>query len=254
MPHKPATRRPARVGGWPGRRAASVAAPARQHPDSPHLLWGRVPTAAPPPTPTPAPAPQPAPWEQRRYRIAERRLTLGRQYRVEGSEGQLLAYVAQRWMRLKEAWTVYTDETKSAVAFQVKATKVFDFQANLEVRDAAGTLLGTLRRKGWKSIVADHWQVLGPDGFVHGELHEPTGRGLARRMLSRLVPYRASVTDGSGEQVARVEGTLQLWGDTYDLHVDRPVLDPRVLCCLVVVVDSLLAERGSLLDVTGLGS
>lgn len=199
-------------------------------------------------------APLPPPWDQRRYRIAERRLTLGRQYRIEGADGRLLAYVAQRWMRIKEAWTVYTDETKSAVAFQVKATKVFDFQANLEVRDAAGALLGTLRRKGWASIVADHWQVLGPDGFVHGELHEPTGRGLARRMLSRLVPYRASVTEGSGEQVARVEGTFQLWGDTYDLHVDREVLDPRVLCCLVVVVDSLSAERGSLLDVTGLGS
>lgn len=196
----------------------------------------------------------PAPWNQARYRIAERRLTLGRQYRIEGGDGRLLAYVAQRWMRIKEAWTVYTDESKSAVAFQVQATKVFDFQANLEVRDATGTLLGTLRRKGWASIVADHWQVLGPEGFVAGELMEPTGRGLARRMLTRLVPYRAQIVDAASQPVARVEGTFQIWGDTYDLHIDQPSLDPRVLCCLVVVVDSLSAERGSLLDVSGMGS
>jgi uncharacterized protein YxjI len=195
-----------------------------------------------------------APWDQTRYRIAERRLTLGRQYRIEAADGRLLAYVSQRWMRLKEAWTVYTDEAKSAVAFQVKATKVFDFQANLEVRDAQGGLLGTLRRKGWASMLADHWQVLGPDGFVHGELREDKGRGVARRMLTRLIPYRAQVADAEQQPVARVEGTFQLWGDTYDLHIDRHGLDPRVVCCLVVVVDSLSAERGSLLDVTGLGS
>jgi uncharacterized protein YxjI len=194
------------------------------------------------------------PWDQPRYRIAERRLTLGRQYRIQGADGRLLAYVSQRWMRLKEAWTVYTDESKSAVAFQVKATKVFDFKANLEVRDAAGVLLGTLRRKGWASIVADRWQVLGPEGFVHGELQESKGRGVARRMLTRLIPYRAQISQADGAPVARVEGAFQVWGDTYDLHIDQPGLDPRVLCCLVVVVDSLSAERGSLLDVTGLGS
>lgn len=186
-----------------------------------------------------------APWDQPRYRIAERRLTLGRQYRVEAPDGRLLAYVTQRWMRIKEAWTVYTDEAKSAVAFQVKATKVFDFHANLEVRDDAGVLLGTLRRKGWASMVADRWHVLGPDGAQVGELQEPTGRGLARRMLTRLVPYRAQVSDAAGQPVARVEGAFQLWGDTYDLHIDRPGLDPRVLCCLVVVVDSLSAEAAA---------
>ncbi|MHB1260722.1 MAG: LURP-one-related/scramblase family protein [Thermoplasmatota archaeon] len=194
------------------------------------------------------------PWDQPRYRIAERKLTLGRQYRIEGADGGQLAYVSQRWMRIKEAWTVYTDEAKTSVAFQVKATKVFDFQANLEVRDAAGVLLGTLRRKGWASIIADQWQVLGPDGFVHGELEESAGRGIARRMLTRLIPYRAQISSADRRPLARVEGTFQVWGDTYDLHIDQPGLDPRVLCCLVVVVDSLSAERGSILDVTGLGS
>lgn len=195
-------------------------------------------------------------WAGTRFRIAERRMSLGRQYRIESAEGALLAYVTQRWMRIKEAWTVYTDEAKSAVAFQVKATKVFDFQANLEVRDAQGALLGTLRRKGWASILADHWQVLAPNGFVVGELFEDQGRGVMRRMLTRLIPYRAQVKAADGHPVARVEGTFQVWGDTYDLHVDdvEVGLDPRVLCCLVVVVDSLSAERGSLLDVTGLGS
>lgn len=193
-------------------------------------------------------------WTDRHLRIAERRLTLGRQYEVRDGAGTLLAYAAQKWFRVKEAFTFYTDAQKSAVAFEVKATKVFDFQANLEVRDAGGLLLGTLRRKGWASIVADHWQVLGPNGFVAGELLESTGRGLARRMLTRLVPYRGAIQDAQGQGLARVEGTFQVWGDTYDLHVDQPAVDLRVLAALVVVVDAMAAERGSLLDVTGLGS
>ncbi len=193
-------------------------------------------------------------WGDRRLRIAERRLTLGRQYQVLDDGGALLAYAAQRWFRIKEAFTFYTDANKTAVAFEVKATKVFDFQANLEVRDAAGTPLGTLRRKGWASIVADRWQVLGPGGLVEGELQESTGRGLARRMLTRLIPYRGAIQDPQGKGLARVEGTFQVWGDTYDLHVDKPTIDARVLAALVVVVDAMAAERGSLLDVTGLGS
>lgn len=193
-------------------------------------------------------------WNDPTLRIAERRMTLGRQYEVLDQGGALLAYAAQRWFRVKEAFTFYGDAKKTAVAFEVKATKVFDFQANLEVRDAAGALLGTLRRKGWASIVADHWQVLGPSGFVAGELLEATGRGLARRMLTRLVPYRGAIRDAQGHSLARVEGTFQVWGDTYDLHIDQPGVDPRVLAALVVVVDAMAAERGSLLDITGLGS
>lgn len=193
-------------------------------------------------------------WSGTRFRVAERRLTLGRQYEVLDASGQLLAYASQKWFRVKEAFAFHTDRAKSTVAFTVQATKVFDFQANLEVRDAAGILLGTLRRKGWASIVADHWHILAPNGFIHGELHEPTGRGLARRMLTRLVPYRAQVVDAAQQPLVRVEGTFQVWGDTYDVHVDQPGIDPRVITALVVVVDAMSAERGSILDVTGLGS
>ncbi len=102
-------------------------------------------------------------------------------------------------------------------------------------------------------MVADRWQVLDGGGTLLGELNEDTGRGLMRRMLTRLVPYRASISH-AGQPVARVEGKFQVWGDTYDLHIDWPSLDPRVLCCLIVVVDSLTAERGSLLDMTGFGT
>lgn len=195
-----------------------------------------------------------ADWAGNQFRIAERRLTLGRQYEVTASDGAVLAYASQKWFRIKEAFEFHTDRSKAAVAFRVKATKVFDFRANLEVRDGAGAILGTLRRKGWQSIVADHWQVLGADGTLQGELFEATGRGLLRRMLTRLVPYRATIQAPGGKLVARVEGTFQVWGDTYDLHIDAPQLDARVLCALVVVVDAMAAERGSLLDVTGLGS
>ena len=249
-----------------------------------------APSAAVPPPPTASHSP-PAPplaaaataWPAQ-FRVAERRLTLGRQYEVLAPDGRMLAYASQKWFRVKEAFEFHTDRSKSAIAFTVRATKVFDFKANLEVRDAAGTLLGTLRRKGWASILADHWQVVAPAGFVQGELREPRGRGVARRALSRLVPYRATVTHGNGAPLASVRGTFQFWGDTYDVALEgagatatgtaagtaagtatatgassgpaagAPHIDPRVLAALVVVVDAMSAERGSLLDVTGLGS
>lgn len=188
-----------------------------------------------------------------RFVVEERKLTLGRQYRLRGGEGKLLGYVAQRWMRIKEAWTVYTDESKATVAFEVRATKVFDFKANLEVRDAAGTLLGTLRRKGWASIVADKWEIAGPSGWIVGQLQEEAGRGVMRRMLTRLIPYVATIQAPDGKPVVQVRGRFQVWGDTYDIEVLDPGVDARLACLLVVVIDSLAAERGSLLDVTGFG-
>ncbi len=75
-----------------------------------------------------------APWDQTQYRIRERKLTFGRQYYIEDAAGGQLGYVSQRWMRLKEAWTVFSDDTKTQVVFQVKATKVLDFQANIQIQ------------------------------------------------------------------------------------------------------------------------
>jgi uncharacterized protein YxjI len=194
-----------------------------------------------------------AAWTHPAYRVQERRFTLGRQYRILDPTGAMLAYAKARWFRVKEAFTMYVDEKQEAVAFEVQATKVFDFNANLEVRDVSGAVLGTLRRKGWASIVADRWQVLDAQGRLVGELQEDKGRGLARRMLTRLVPYRARLHAQEGT-IATVQGRLQVWGDTYDVSVERQAVDGRVLTALVVVVDSLSAERGSILDVTGLGS
>lgn len=193
-----------------------------------------------------------ADWSQPSYRVEERRFTLGRQYRILGAGGEMLAYAKARWFRVKEAFTMYTGQDQKEVAFEAKATKVFDFHANVEVRDAAGALLGSFRRKGWASMVADRWQLLDAQGRLVGELLEPKGRGLARRMLTRLVPYRAEIRDAAGP-VADVKGLFQLWGDTYDVLAHRRDVDGRVLTALVVVVDSLQAERGSLLDVVGGG-
>jgi uncharacterized protein YxjI len=203
-----------------------------------------------PRTATPAEMRSDPRWHQPHYVVRQRRFTLGRQYRILTPDDRVVAYAKQKWFRLKEAFTFFTDENQTHIAFTVKATKVLDFKANMEVRDAAGALLGTVRRKGWASIFADHWQIAAADGSLVGELHEDQGRGLARRMLSRLVPYKAEVRGPWGVS-SSIQARFQFWGDTYDVRIHIRDLDARVILGLLVANDALQEERGSILS--GLG-
>ena len=78
--------------------------------------------------------------------------TLSNDFTARNASGQTIAYVKQKMFKLKEAITVYSDESKSQVLFTIAANKWLDFSAAYSMTDASGNEIGKIARKGWRSM------------------------------------------------------------------------------------------------------
>jgi len=125
-----------------------------------------------------------------RYTFRRKVLTLiGAKVHVFDPDGQLVLFSKLKGFKLKEDVRLYRDESMDEPLLVIRARNVIDFSAAYDVYDpVADELAGTLRRKGFKSMLRDEWQVLDPDEGLIATIQED-GAGMA--MLRRLVDFAA---------------------------------------------------------------
>ena len=128
---------------------------------------------------------------------------LGGAFHIYDASGGLAFYSRQKAFKLKEDIRVFTDESMQSEVLLIKARNIIDFAATYDVFDSrSGSLVGSLRRKGIKSIVVDEWHFLDTAGQQIGVLREDSvGLALLRRLVvGALLPqeYRGEV---NGRQV-----------------------------------------------------
>lgn len=187
-------------------------------------------------------------WHQPQYVVKERHFTLGRQYRIFDGAGQLVAYCKQKLFKLREDVRFYTDESQAHELFRLQTARIIDFNANFMVIDSATErVLGTLRRKGWKSLLRDEWHVLDPVERPWAILREDSGlMALIRRFLISWIPHTYFLyrdANEAGQRLATIKERFQIFGDTYDLHIQPGIgIDARVLLGLTVCIDAMESE------------
>ena len=82
------------------------------------------------------------------------------QLSVRDAGGQLLFYVRQKAFKLKESVTVFGDEAQSRPLFHIGADRILDFSARYRITDAAaGAEIGTVQRRGMRSIWRAHYEI-----------------------------------------------------------------------------------------------
>jgi hypothetical protein len=135
--------------------------------------------------------------------------------------------------RLREDIRVYGDEEKSQEMLMIKARQIIDFSAAYDVIDSAsGQKVGALRRKGWKSLLRDEWEVLDVNDTVIGLLFEDSiNLALLRRfLLGSLLPQNYDITLGS-ERVGDLRQRFNLFAYQLDLDFSMDIackLDRRL--------------------------
>jgi uncharacterized protein YxjI len=116
---------------------------------------------------------------------------LGGSFRVLDASGKLLFYSEQKAFKLREDIRVYADESKTNEVLSIKTQQIIDFSPTFEVVDPQSGKVGEIRRKGWKSIVRDQWEIFDAGGNYIGKLEEDsTLLALVRRFLTNLIPQR----------------------------------------------------------------
>lgn len=99
-------------------------------------------------------------------------LALASQIYVRDANGNLLGYVKQKLLKLKEDINVYADENQTQLLFNIKADRVIDFSARYNFTDASGRLLGSIKRQGMRSLWRTHYQISDAGDRQVMEIHE----------------------------------------------------------------------------------
>ena len=172
-------------------------------------------------------------------------------YRVfwdaNGSPGQLVAFVKQKRMALKEAFTVYADEAATRAVLSIKADRRIDIRSAMTVTDpTTGEHVGAVRKKGAASLLRSTWELDQP-GLPTVTITE---RSLPIALLRRvwgLIPYANNIPvpwvfhfDAVAEG-SPVFTHTRVWGwrDRYVMEVQDQRLDFRMAIAIGILMDAM---------------
>jgi uncharacterized protein YxjI len=172
-------------------------------------------------------------FQHTHYLLKRQVFALTGKFRYYDPMGELLMFSEQKMFKLREDIRVFADESKTQEVLQIKARQIIDFSAAYDVIDSAyNQKVGTLRRKGVRSILRDEWEVLDNNEQVIGKLFEDSpGLAMLRRLLlGSLLPQNYDITVHE-QRVADLKQRFNLF--RYELDVDfsfdtAHVLDRRV--------------------------
>ncbi len=115
----------------------------------------------------------------------------GGSFRVLDPTGNLLLFSEQKAFKLREDIRVYADESKTNEVLSIKTQKIIDFSPTFDVVDPKAGKIGSLKRKGLKSIIRDQWEFMDASGNLIGKLEEDsTLFAILRRLFTNLIPQR----------------------------------------------------------------
>src|SRR5215475_14496679 len=104
-----------------------------------------------------------------------------RVFRVFTEDGQLIMYIQHPLLKLREEFMVYADEAKTRPLLRVKSRQIIAVNFSYDVSDAeTDELLGSVQKRGLRSLVRDRFVLLDASGAEIGYAEEQ-GAALLRR-------------------------------------------------------------------------
>jgi uncharacterized protein YxjI len=159
-------------------------------------------------------------FQHNNYLIRRQVFALTGKFRVFDPSENLVLFSEQKMFRLREDIRVYSDESKTQEVLTIKARQIIDFSAAYDVMDSmTGEKVGVLRRKGWRSMFRDEWEVLDANDQPRGMLFEDSMQlaMLRRFLLGSLLPQNYDLTFGE-TRVADLRQRFNLF--RYELDLD----------------------------------
>ncbi len=180
-------------------------------------------------------------------------LALAPQISVRDAQGQLLLYVKQKLLKLKEAVTVFADDGQTQPLFYINADRVLDISARYHITDARGFALGAMQRHGMRSLWNAHYEILAGETplmtireenpwikVIDGLVGEIPVVGLFTGLL--LQPAYL-VTRHDGTVVLRVAKRRSLLESTFHVERQAPLERVEEQLALLSVLMMILLER-----------
>ncbi|MEM1072146.1 MAG: hypothetical protein AAGB48_00630 [Planctomycetota bacterium] len=189
-----------------------------------------------------------------RYTIRQKIIKIfGAAFHIYDAEGSIIGYCKQKAFRFREKLELFTDDSKTEILLTIEARTILDFGTTYDVDLPEGRRLGSVRRKGFKSMVRDEWAVLSPEGDEIGTLREDSmSMALMRRFLplvSVFSPQKFELahTDGSPVATFRTHFNLFVYRLGVAIHNDKPLDEMMILATgfLIAAIEGRQSEEGS---------
>jgi hypothetical protein len=196
-----------------------------------------------------------------RFFLVQRIRPIVNQYEVstlgadEKSAGEPVCFVEQKRMKLKEDLRAFTDDSKTAEVFRIKAQQVWDPRARYDVTDASGRQVGQLSKAVGRSLLRSTWRIHDAAGNEIGWARERSLFVALLRRVIGLIPDVGDVADWVPipyhfdyfVRDRRIGGLERILGvrDRYRLDVSgdpERTIDRRVALALAVGMDALQAR------------
>ncbi|EDY21953.1 conserved hypothetical protein [Chthoniobacter flavus Ellin428] len=185
-------------------------------------------------------------FAHQQYTIKRPFLSLfGRKYYVYAPDGSLVMFLKHPLMKLREEFTIFTDETESTPVLTVRSRSIVAINMAHDVFDPrTGEKTGSIRSRGMKSIIRDTWDILDANDQVVG-LMEEDGSALLRRFL-KFLPGRHRI-ELNGQVVATLKQTFRFFikEEVLDLSPGNGQIDPRfaISCALLALMKETAREK-----------
>ncbi|WP_405369448.1 hypothetical protein [Nonlabens sp. Asnod2-A12] len=155
--------------------------------------------------------------------------TLSNDFTAKNASGQTIAYVKQKMFKLKEAISVYSDESKSQVLFTIAANKWLDFSAAYSMTDANGNEIGKIARKGWRSMWKAEYDIVDQNNQPQYKVQEANAWvRVADSMIGEIPVLGAftgylfnptyNVTNKAGQIVVKLKKMPSFFGKEFELE------------------------------------
>jgi uncharacterized protein YxjI len=169
---------------------------------------------------------------------------LERIFRVLTPDGQVTMFVKHPVLRLREEFLVFADEAQQRPLLKVKSKQVIAINFAFDITDAAtGQVMGTVQKRGLKSILRDKFLILDPAGTEIGYMEEQ-GASVMRRIFPWLTSKHAIFING--QQVAFIRQRFRFFTKEFDVEMTPGGTDPRFVlaCALLALIAEARREGG----------
>lgn len=89
-------------------------------------------------------------------------LAFASQATVTDADGRTVLYTKQKLLKFREHVEIWTDASRGTRLAEIKANKVIDWSARYFSTDASGEPIGSVGRRGWRSLWKAHYEAFNP--------------------------------------------------------------------------------------------
>ncbi len=93
-------------------------------------------------------------------------LALASQATVTDATGRTVLYTKQKLFKFREHVEIFTDKSQTTRLADIRTRKIIDWSARYVSTDADGREIGSVGRRGWRSIWKAHYEVFNPGDNV----------------------------------------------------------------------------------------